>query len=254
VQVIINLAVNARDAMPNGGTLSIRTRNVSERESLKLSGSGVAAGEYALVEVEDTGCGMTQEVMGKIFEPFFTTKDVGKGTGLGLSTSLAIVRSHGGFMRLDSAPGEGALFSVYLPAQAGSRQDPACAKAIDLPRGDGELILVVDDEAPVRMVTRRMLESFGYRVVLAPDGAQAVALYARQKDDIAAVITDMMMPVMDGPATIRALRSIRPDVRIIAASGLHGRDVMPSVEAPIFLAKPYSAEALLTSLRRLLAD
>jgi PAS domain S-box-containing protein len=253
-QVLLNLCVNARDAMPDGGRLLIAAENVTIDAAFAATQIDAKAGPHVRLRVQDSGPGIPAEIGDRIFEPFFTTKDVSKGTGLGLSTSLAIVRSHGGFMRLDSAPGEGALFSVYLPAQAGSRQDPACAKAIDLPRGNGELILVVDDEAPVRMVTRRMLESFGYRVVLAPDGAQAVALYANQHADIAAVITDMMMPVMDGPATIRALRSIRPDVRIIAASGLHGRDLMPSVEAPIFLAKPYSAEALLTSLKRLLRD
>ena len=253
-QVLLNLCVNARDAMPHGGRLLISAENVTVDAAFAVTQIDAKAGPYVRLRVQDSGSGIPAEIGDRIFEPFFTTKDVSKGTGLGLSTSLAIVRSHGGFIRLDSAPGEGALFSVYLPAQAGSRQDPASAKAIELPRGDGELILVVDDEAPVRMVTRRMLESFGYRVVLASDGAQAVALYAEQKDEIAAVITDMMMPVMDGPATIRELRSLRPDVRIIAASGLHGREVSASAEAPIFLAKPYSAETLLTSLKRLLSD
>jgi PAS domain S-box-containing protein len=253
-QVLLNLCVNARDAMPQGGSLLISAENVTIDAAFAVAQIDAKAGPHVRLRVQDSGHGIPPEIGDRIFEPFFTTKDVSKGTGLGLSTSLAIVRSHGGFIRVESPPGEGALFSVYLPAQAASRQDPVSAKAIELPRGQGELILVVDDEAPVRMVTRRMLEAFGYRVLLASDGAQAVAVYAKQKDEIAVVLTDMMMPVMDGPATIRALRNLRADVRIIAASGLHGREVIASAAVPIFLAKPYSAETLLTALRRVLAD
>jgi CheY-like chemotaxis protein len=208
--------------------------------------------------VQDSGTGIPREIVDRIFEPFFTSKDLSKGTGLGLSTSLAIVKSHGGFIRVESPPGGGATFSVYLPAQRSERSQSVPVTPVELMRGSGELILVVDDEAPLRTMTRRMLEAFGYRVALAADGSQAVALYAERKDEIAAVITDMMMPVMDGPSTIRALRSMRPDVRIIATSGLHGRGTDPHEGAfpsvGHFLPKPYTAATLLTALRQVLSE
>jgi CheY-like chemotaxis protein len=232
--------------------LTLSAANVTLDAPFTSANIEAKEGPHVLLQVQDSGTGIPPEVIDRIFEPFFTTKDVSKGTGLGLSTSLAIIRSHGGFIRVESAPGNGAVFSVYLPAQGMSRPDPARPPKVELARGHGELILVVDDEAPVRMVTRRMLEAFGYRVVLASDGAEAVTLYADRKDEVAAVITDMMMPVMDGPATIRALRGMRADVRIIAASGLHGRDASETAAVSHFLPKPYTAEALLTMLRRVL--
>jgi PAS domain S-box-containing protein len=257
-QVLLNLCVNARDAMPDGGRLMLSAANVTLDAAFVGANIDAKEGRHLLLQVRDSGAGIPPDIIDRIFEPFFTTKDISKGTGLGLSTSLAIIKSHGGFIRVDSAPGHGAMFSVYLPAQAVSLPDPARATKVELPRGHGELILVVDDEAPVRVVMRRMLEAFGYRVALASDGAQAVALYAEKQDEIAAVITDMMMPVMDGPATIRALRKMRADVRIIAASGLHGRGSDPDTgdnpSVPHFLPKPYSAETLLNALRRVLSE
>jgi PAS domain S-box-containing protein len=257
-QVLLNLCVNARDAMPDGGSLTLSAANVTLDAAFVSANIDAKQGRHVMLQVRDTGAGIPHDVVDRMFEPFFTTKDVSKGTGLGLSTSLAIVKSHGGFIRVDSVPGEGSTFSVYLPAQAASLPHPARPTKVELPRGHGELILVVDDEAPVRLVTRRMLEAFGYRVALASAGAQAVALYAGQKDEIAAVITDMMMPVMDGPATIRALKSMRADVRIIAASGLHGRGTNPdageTASVHYYLPKPYSAESLLTALRRVLSE
>ena len=257
-QILLNLCVNARDAMPDGGRLTLSAGNVTLDAAFVSANIDAKEGPHVMLQVQDTGTGIPPDIIDRVFEPFFTTKDVGKGTGLGLSTSLAIVKSHGGFIRIDSAPGEGATFSVYLPAQGTSRPAPTRAKAVELPRGHGELILVVDDEAPVRLVTRRMLEAFGYRVALASDGAEAVALYADQKGEIAVVITDMMMPVMDGPATIRALKSLRADVRIIAASGLHGpgSDLHADSTAAVrhFLPKPYTVETLLTALRRVLSE
>jgi CheY-like chemotaxis protein len=201
---------------------------------------------------------MPREVIDRIFEPFFTTKELGKGTGLGLSTVLGIVRSHGGFVNVYSEVGKGSTFTLHLPAQS---DDAPGAGAVTiaterLPRGNGELILVVDDEASVRDVTRQTLESFGYRVVTAEDGAQAVGLYARHRDAVAAVLTDMMMPVMDGPALIAALQRIDPGIRIIAASGLSTNgNVARAVHAGVkhFLAKPYTADAMLTLLKEVLA-
>ena len=257
-QVLLNLCVNARDAMPGGGMLMLSAENVTLDEAFAGANIDARQGPHVVLKVRDSGVGIAREIADRIFEPFFTTKDLSKGTGLGLSTSLAIVKSHGGFMRVDSAPANGAVFSVYLPAQIEAPAESPRKKAADLPRGGGELILVVDDEAPVRFVTRRMLETYGYRVLLAADGSEAVALYEKQKGDIAAVITDMMMPVMDGPATIRALRAMRPDVRIIAASGLYGRGNDPHsasiASVSHFLPKPYTAATLLTALRRVLTD
>jgi PAS domain S-box-containing protein len=256
-QVLLNLCVNARDAMPHGGRLMLSAENVTVDAAEAAATLEATAGSYVVLRVQDTGTGIAPNVLDRMFEPFFTTKDVSKGTGLGLSTSLAIVKSHGGFIRVDTAVGSGATFSVYLPADAAAHLDPAHPPAAELPRGDGELILVVDDEAPVRDVTRRMLETYGYRVAVASGGAEAIDIYSQQKDEIAAVITDVMMPIMDGPATIRELRRRRPDVRIIAASGVHGRGSGPEAVSAIpgvhFLPKPYTAATLLAALRRALS-
>ena len=177
-------------------------------------------GPYVLLEVQDTGTGILPEVIEKIFEPFFTTKEIGKGTGLGLSTSLGIVKSHGGFVLVDSEVGRGTKFRVHLPAQTGQFSEVVEEVAAEMPAGHNELILVVDDEASVRQITRQTLEAFGYRVVLAGDGAEGIAVFASQGQEIALVLADMMMPVMDGPAMIHVLRRMNPKLPIIAASGL----------------------------------
>ena len=257
-QVLLNLCVNARDAMPDGGALALAADNVVLDQAFCSAHIDATAGAHVLLQVRDSGAGIAGAIVDRIFEPFFTTKDVSKGTGLGLSTSLAIVKSHGGFIGVMSAPGAGSTFSVYVPAQVSPRPLPAGVEPQpDRPRGAGELILVVDDEAPVRMMTQRMLEAFGYRVVLAAHGAEALAIYTEQQHQIAVVITDMMMPVMDGPTTIRALKGLDPAVRIIASSGMHGRGD-GAVEGPNalvrhFLPKPYTAATLLTALRDVLS-
>jgi PAS domain S-box-containing protein len=257
-QVLLNLCVNARDAMPDGGRLSISATNVVLDEAFGAANIDAGPGPHVLLQVRDSGSGIPPEIVDRIFEPFFTTKDVSKGTGLGLSTSMAIVKSHQGFIRVDSTPGSGSTFSVYLPARDIARPDPPSAKAVERSRGSGELILVVDDEAPVRLITRRMLEAFGYRVAIAADGAQALAVYLERKEEIAVVITDMMMPVMDGPTMIRTLRTMNPAIRIIAASGLpqpagNGQD---GADSPVrhFLPKPYTADALLSVLKQVLSE
>ena len=183
-QVLMNLCVNARDAMPAGGLLRIEARNVQLDADATRSHPGARPGDYVWIAVADTGMGIAPEVIDKIFDPFYTTKDIGHGTGLGLPTALTIVKSHGGFIRVDSQPGRGTRFNVYLPAQTEASPAAAAALAAETPRGHGELILVVDDEAPVRFVTRRMHETYGYRVVLAADGSEAAALYEKQKADI----------------------------------------------------------------------
>lgn len=255
-QVLLNLCVNARDAMPKGGCLTLQSENVVLDESYCAGNPGVTAGPYVVMKVTDTGCGIPKEIVDRIFDPFFTTKDPGKGTGLGLSTVLGIVRSHGGFVQVQSAPGKGTTFKVHLPAHVdGSTAETGLASPDRLPLGAGELVLVVDDESSIVDITRQTLEAFGYRVITAEDGAQAIGLYAKQSDEVAVVITDMMMPAMDGPMLIAALRRIKPAVKVIAVSGLNAGSYATGGaggEANCFLSKPYTAEELLVVLRKVL--
>lgn len=257
-QVLLNLCVNARDAMPNGGRLELVANNVELDEQYAVMNRSVAPGRYVAVKVTDSGIGIPKEIIDRIFEPFFTTKELGNGTGLGLSTVLGIVRSHGGFVNVYSEPGKGSTFTVYLPAQPdGALADDGRLAEDRLPRGQGELILVVDDETSILHITKQTLETFGYQVVTAEDGAQAIGLYALHRDKIAVVLTDMMMPVMDGPALIAALRRINPKVRIIAASGLNANANMTRVAhvgVQHFLAKPYSADTMLSLLKKVIRE
>jgi PAS domain S-box-containing protein len=253
-QVLLNLCLNARDAMPNGGQLIMAAENITLDAHDADVNIDAKAGMYVVLRVEDSGTGILPDVLDRIFDPFFTTKEVGQGTGLGLSTSMGIVKSHGGFIRVYSEPGRGSKFNVYIPARAGTSVDVgAPASAPELPRGHGELVLVVDDEPAVREITQLTLEAFGYRVLVAVDGSDAVAIYARRGDEIAVVLTDMMMPVMDGPATIRVLRKMNPLVRIIAASGRDANAHGVGLGITHFLPKPYAADRLLTTLRDALA-
>lgn len=250
-QVLMNLCVNARDAMPEGGSISIKAENIVVDENYARMHLEAKAGRFVLISVSDTGPGMSPEIQSRIFEPFFTTKEMTKGTGLGLSTALTIVKSHGGFINVYSERHKGSVFALYLPALDAPGSVESVPTQTDLPLGKGELILVVDDEESIREITRGTLETFGYTVVTASDGTEALALYADKKNEIAAVLTDMVMPFMDGPATIRALQRMNPKVRIIAASGLGtgqraGEGVLEGVS--VFLNKPYTAEKLLRTL------
>jgi PAS domain S-box-containing protein len=254
-QVLVNLCVNARDAMPGGGRLSIIAENVRFDAEQDRMPETLSAGAYVCLRVEDSGEGISSEHMERIFEPFFTTKEVGKGTGLGLSTSMAIINSHGGVLRVYSERAKGTTFTLYLPAHLdASAALPEIAVAV--PRGNGELILVVDDEPAVRLITKRILESNGYRVVVASDGASALSLYETRSADIAVVLTDMMMPVMDGPTMIRNLRELDPAVKIIGTSGLASHDYDASSQSGLqhFVAKPSTADALLHTLHSILKD
>jgi CheY-like chemotaxis protein len=246
-QVVINLCLNARDAMPDGGTL----RLMAHMEHLNAHGvalnPGAREGLYVAVRVTDTGTGISPEVMDRIFDPFFTSKPTGQGTGLGLSTSAAIVKSHGGFMRVESEVGRGSTFTVYLPAQAGLPMPAPGASAPSLARGSGELILVVDDEEPLLRMTSLVLESFGYRVLLAANGFEAIAQFDSNREAVKLVLTDMTMPEMDGAAVIKRLREIDPRVRIIAASGLTVTDEQVA-GVSLFLPKPYNADTLLKAV------
>jgi CheY-like chemotaxis protein len=245
-QVLLNLAVNARDAMPDGGTLTITAQNIAVDEAFASMRPDAEPGDYVQLTVSDTGAGISSADLERIFDPFFTTKEVGEGTGLGLATSLAIVESHGGFIHVYSEPERGTSFKVFLPA-AGATVPAADVPAEDLPRGSGELVLVAEDEPAVRAVTQQTLESFGYKVVTASDGAEAVAVFAQHTDRVALVLTDMMMPVMDGVAAIHAIRRLDPSVRVIASTGLHDDTrAARAAEAGVthFLPKPYSSATL----------
>ena len=256
-QVLMNLCVNARDAMPEGGSISIRAENIFVDENYARMHLEAKPGRFVMICVADTGPGMPVEIQSRIFEPFFTTKEMTKGTGLGLSTALTIVKSHGGFINVYSELHKGSQFTLYLPAVDSPGSLDAAAMQTDLPIGNGELILVVDDEESIREITRGTLETFGYNVLTASDGTEALALYADKKNEIAVVLTDMVMPFMDGPATIRALQRMNPKVRIIAASGLGagqhaGEGALEGVS--VFLNKPYTAEKLLKTLAHVLKE
>jgi CheY-like chemotaxis protein len=256
-QVLMNLCVNARDAMPQGGKLRIEAENVEVDEHYARMNVEAKPGKYVSVGVFDTGIGITEQNLTKIFDPFFTTKEHGQGTGLGLSTVAGIVRSHGGFVNVYSEAGRGARFKVYLPAIAAAHAAPSQPSRRDLPTGNGELILVIDDENAIREVAGETLSAFGYRALIAGDGAEAMAVFASQKNGVKLVITDMMMPYMDGPATVRALRRLDPKVKIIATSGLKAEDKIADVAqlgVKTFLMKPYTAEKLLKTVAAALKE
>ena len=255
-QVLMNLCVNARDAMPNGGTLTLAAENILLDEHSAKEFLEGTPGPFLLITVKDTGSGIPQGVLEKIFEPFFTTKEPGKGTGLGLSTVHAIVKSHKGFVRVNSAPGKGTEFRIFLPANStGEAQQPE-QDGEATPRGNGELILVVDDETVIQNITGEILHSYGYRTLMARNGKEGLALYAEHAQEISAVIVDMMMPVMDGATTIRELQKADANIRILAMSGVPAEragDLTRSVVCH-FMAKPFTGSMLLTALDELLHE
>jgi PAS domain S-box-containing protein len=248
-QVLMNFCVNARDAMPDGGILRILAENLLIDEDYAHINIDAKVGPYIIITVSDTGTGIPPGILDRIFEPFFTTKEHGKGTGLGLSTALGIVKSHGGFITVYTEVGKGTAFKVYLPAITTNETLKAQEHQRELPGGHGELILVVDDEDQIREMTKKTLETHGYRVITANDGKAAIELYTKNRDDIKLVLMDMM-PVMDGSVSIRELRKAYPEVKIIAVSGLTQKDKIAEVEIQVqaFLAKPYTAEKLLNTI------
>ncbi|KCZ71876.1 PAS/PAC sensor hybrid histidine kinase [Candidatus Methanoperedens nitroreducens] len=255
-QVLMNLCVNSRDAMPDGGTLSISAENIFIDENYARINIEARVGPYVIITVADTGSGIPSKIMDRIFEPFFTTKEPGKGTGLGLSIVHTIVKNHGGFINVYSEVGRGTTFKVYLPAITTTEIRKAQEQKPELPTGKGEVILVVDDETSIREITRTTLETYGYRVITASNGAEAVELYIQNREDIKVVLMDMIMPVMDGPTSIRALCKINPDVRIIAISGLAERDKLSGVtdiRVHASLLKPYTAERLLRTIHEVIS-
>jgi len=255
-QILLNLCVNARDAMPNGGDLTVGLENSVVDAQYAAMNAEAKTGRYVQISVTDTGTGIPPNVLERIFDPFFTTKELGKGTGLGLSTVKGIIKSHDGFINVYSEPGKGTSFRVYLPSMAGSpEQRKAQTQKLRLPRGNGETILVVDDEVSVLTITCQTLLAYGYRALKAADGAEALAVYATHKDEIAVVLTDMMMPILAGQGLIHALRRINPGVRIIAASGLNTDGNTATVtdgSVKHFIIKPYTAATLLKTLQQVL--
>jgi two-component system, cell cycle sensor histidine kinase and response regulator CckA len=248
-QVFMNLCVNARDAMPDGGTLNIVAENLAIDENYARMHLDAQIGPYVVVTIADTGTGIPPEIIDRIFDPFFTTKEIGKGTGLGLSTVIGIIKSHHGWIDVDSQVGRGTRFRVYLPAT----DSRVAAPAVDpTPRlGQGELILIVDDEVAIQEVTKATLEAYGYQAITASDGIEAIAIYAEHRQEIGVVLMDMMMPSLDSATLVRTLCKLNPQVQIIAMSGLATNETVKktlSEGVKAFLAKPFTASELLNLL------
>ncbi len=249
-QVILNLIVNACDAMPSGGSLNVTLTSFEADENFCKSHLDAKPGQYVVYSVSDTGFGISSESIEKIFEPFFTTKEIGKGTGHGLSTVFSIVKSHGGFISVYSELNAGSEFKIFLPVVFSKRIKKISKLEFDY-SGNGELILLVDDDESIQSAVKEMLVANGYNVIIASNGQEAVDLFSGSNGDIGLVLTDMMMPKMDGISTIRKLKVINPNVRIIASSGLN--EEIYSVElnknrVKSFLHKPYTAKDLLKAV------
>lgn len=255
-QVLLNLCVNARDAMgEKGGALRVACENVEVDEHVAATNPGAQLGPHVCMSVTDTGSGMSAEVMEKIFDPFFTTKEQGKGTGLGLATTIGIVKGHKGFITIQSQVGKGTTFKIFVPANREAKTEEKKQEDASVLRGNGELILVVDDEAPVREAIVSTLEASGYRCYTAEDGTDALALYFERHAAIAVVVTDLHMGIMDGITLVRSIRKIAPEARVIVSSGhIHKENqaTLNNLGVTSFLEKPYSAERLLRAIRALL--
>jgi two-component system, cell cycle sensor histidine kinase and response regulator CckA len=254
-QVFMNLCVNARDAMPNGGVLSIVAENKVVDETTARMNLDAKVDSYVVITFKDTGMGIAPEHIDRIFEPFFTTKKLGEGTGLGLSTTMGIIKNHGGFVTVSSKVGSETQFQIFLPAINIALASPE--KTPELPHGQGELILVVDDEINIRETLKVTLESYNYNVITACNGVDAIAIYTMHQDEVKAVLIDVMMPLMDGITAISALQqfNFRHQLKIIASSGVVASNsllIMTGVKA--FLPKPFTTESLLTTVSRVLLE
>jgi PAS domain S-box-containing protein len=251
-QILLNLSVNARDAMPAGGALTISARNFPVDEHYASMTPGAKAGPHVLFEVKDTGMGIPRQIIDQIFDPFFTTKELGRGTGLGLSTVIGIAKSHGGFVSVESEIGRGTTFKVYLPAMIDAPGGLKKSETAALPPAKGELLLIVDDEKLILQVAKELLEGHGYQVLTAEDAPEALAIFALRMDEIKLVLTDLAMPLMDGIALIRTLKKMKPDVCLIASTGQgsmeQGVHELVGLNVRACLTKPYNKEMLLTTL------
>ena len=257
-QILLNLCVNARDAMsPNGGTLKLSCENIEVDQELASLNPGASLGPHVCFVVTDTGSGMTPEVMEKIFNPFFTTKEQGKGTGLGLATVIGIVKGHKGFLTLQSEVGVGTTFKVHVPATSEARAEEKHDEDVSTLRGNGEVVLVVDDESSIREVIVGTLEAHNYRCYTAEDGTDALALYFERRGTINLVITDLHMGIMDGITLTRSLRKLTPEAKVIISSGhiqKESQDALEGLGVKVLLEKPYTAEKLLRSVKQALAE
>ncbi|HMT06505.1 MAG TPA: PAS domain S-box protein [Pyrinomonadaceae bacterium] len=254
-QVLMNVCLNARDAMPSGGTISITAENIVVDENYARMNIDAKQGGHVRIVITDTGSGMTKDVLERIFDPFFTTKEIGKGTGLGLATTMTIVKSHDGFINVYSEPRKGTRFDIYLPSIETPLPSEMAPSESEMPAGNGELILVVDDEESIRMAAKATLERFGYRVETATDGTDALAVYTQNEGHFDVVMTDLAMPFMDGTSLIRALKKIDPNIKLAAMSGLlsEGQTVeLKELGVEAFLSKPYTAKSLLNLIHGLL--
>ncbi|MBD2344098.1 hybrid sensor histidine kinase/response regulator [Anabaena subtropica] len=252
-QVLMNLCVNARDAMSDGGNLSISAENLLVDENFARMNLDAQVGPYVVITISDTGFGIPPLVLERIFEPFFTTKESSEGTGLGLSTVIGIVKNHGGFVNVHSEVGKGSQFEVFLP----SVEDKAKQQLenFNLPVGKGELILVVDDEAAILEITKASLEDYNYKVLIASNGIEAIALYAQHQENISLVLMDMMMPSLDGLTAIRILQEMNPQVKIMAMSGIaRDNQLVEAANAGVdaFLGKPYNIYDLTHAIHNVL--
>ncbi len=266
-QVIVNLTVNARDAMPDGGSLTVRTGNISTEQAEKLGYKGMPIADYVEIAVTDTGTGIPAEIVEKIFEPFFSTKEVGKGTGLGLSTVYGIVKQTGGFVYVDSREGQGTTFRIFLPRHHQDKEavpDPIVAAAIAAkeaakPKADltGQgTILLVEDEEGLRGLNARGLRSRGYTVVEASNGVEALEMFEEQNREIDLVVSDVVMPEMDGPTLLKEMRALNPDLKIIFVSGYAEEAFeksLPENQQFAFLPKPFALSALIEKVKETMA-
>ncbi len=256
-QVLMNLCVNARDAMPDGGSLKIEADNFDIDEEYASMTPGAHAGHYVRIRVSDTGTGIPDAILDKVFDPFFTTKPAGKGTGLGLSTAMGIVKGHGGFITVQSTLGRGTTFELFIPAALQDEKPATPPSEAPLPLGHGQLILVVDDEREIRKATETVLSTHGYRAISACDGAEALSLFALRSHEISAVLTDVMMPVVDGVSLCRAIRKIDPKMKVIAATGCNEDPrtaELASLQVACVLKKPFNNSALLHALDQTLSN
>ena len=256
-QAVLNLCVNAREAMLTGGRIDVIAENLLLKDGDLRLRSGARPGLYVIITVADTGCGIPPQTIERLFTPFFTTKAHGQSVGAGLTTVQAITRAHGGFVTVDSEVGRGSRFRIFLPATSGTPATEKAQPRRSYPRGNGECILLVDDELGFREIAQVTLEKYGYRVITACDGSEGMTLYMRHRQEIQLVLTDIVMPVMDGAALIRSLHKMGAQVRYLAVSGLVEREkIMVSTAAPgvqvEFLAKPFATEKLLTVVREVL--
>jgi CheY-like chemotaxis protein len=256
-QAVMNLAINAADAMPDGGRLIIQSQNVVVDESNARLHVGTPPGNYVLLTVSDTGCGMDKEILDHIFEPFFTTKGIGKGTGLGLASVYGIVKGHGGYIHCQSRAGQGTTFKIFLPAVGHEDVDITSNPSETTPEGGAETILVVDDELDIRQIASEMLQHFGYTVLTAASGEEALLLHADRKDAIDLTILDLGMPGIGGIRCLNELLAFNPFAKILIASGYLGDDMVKKAldsGAAGFIGKPYQLTELLTRVRSILGE